>query len=1300
MATDNTETNIASATASTYMLVAADQGTTVKVTVSFTDDANNPETLTSAATATVSAAANTLATGAPTITGTAQVGQTLTAGTTAIMDADGLTSVSYTYQWIRVATDNTETNIASAAASTYMLVAADQGTTVKVTVSFTDDANNPETLTSAATATVSAAANTLATGAPTITGTAQVGQTLTAGTTAIMDADGLTSVSYTYQWIRVATDNTETNISSAAASTYTLVAADQGTTVKVTVSFTDDANNPETLTSAATAAVSAAANTLATGAPTITGTAQVGQTLTAGTTAIMDADGLTSVSYTYQWIRVATDNTETNISSAAASTYTLVAADQGTTVKVTVSFTDDANNPETLTSAATAAVSAAANTLATGAPTITGTAQVGQTLTAGTTAIMDADGLTSVSYTYQWIGVATDNTETNISSATASTYTLVAADQGTTVKVTVSFTDDANNPETLTSAATATVSAAANTLATGAPTITGTAQVGQTLTAATTGITDADGLTSPTYTYQWIRVDGTDEADIAAANSSTYILGAADLGTTLTVRVTFADDLGHTETLTSAATATVGAGAVATAPTVTAVAVTSTPASGTTYYLAGEVIEFTVTFSAPVTVTGTPTFAFRLGAATRQAAYARGSDSAALVFARTVQAGEVDRNGISWNAIALALDGGTITQTGATTAARLTHAAQASLEGHRVDAAPPMQVSASVQGLALVLVYDEPLDPASLPATGAYTVTATGGATTTTPAVSAVSIYGIWVTLTLDAAPAAGATVTLAYAPPASNPVQDEAGNDAPAFSGQTVNGAAGNTAATGAPTITGTAQVGQTLTAGTTAIMDADGLTSVSYTYQWIRVATDNTETNIASATASTYMLVAADQGTTVKVTVSFTDDANNPETLTSAATAAVSAAANTLATGAPTITGTAQVGQTLTAGTTAIMDADGLTSVSYTYQWIRVATDNTETNISSATASTYTLVAADQGTTVKVTVSFTDDANNPETLTSAATAAVSAAANTLATGAPTITGTAQVGQTLTAGTTAIMDADGLTSVSYMYQWIGVATDNTETNISSAAASTYTLVAADQGTTVKVTVSFTDDANNPETLTSAATATVSAAANTLATGAPTITGTAQVGQTLTAGTTAIMDADGLTSVSYTYQWIRVATDNTETNISSATASTYTLVAADQGTTVKVTVSFTDDANNPETRPARRRRPSRRRPTPGDGRADDHRHGAGRADADGLDHGYCRRQRADHPHLHVPVDPGGRHGRGGHCGREFEHLHPGRRRPGHDPHGAGDLRRRPRPYRDAHQRGDGDGDRDAGGTDA
>ena len=101
----------------------------------------------------------------------------------------------------------------------------------------------------------------------------------------------------------------------------------------------------------------AAANSAATGAPTITGTPQFGNTLTAGTTAIMDANGLTTVSYTYQWIRV-DGGSETNISGARASTYTLVAADVGKTIKVKVSFTDDDNYPETRTSAATAAVTA------------------------------------------------------------------------------------------------------------------------------------------------------------------------------------------------------------------------------------------------------------------------------------------------------------------------------------------------------------------------------------------------------------------------------------------------------------------------------------------------------------------------------------------------------------------------------------------------------------------------------------------------------------------------------------------------------------------------------------------------------------------------------------------------------------------------------------------------------------------------------------------------------------------------------------------------------------------------------
>ena len=100
---------------------------------------------------------------------------------------------------------------------------------------------------------------------------------------------------------------------------------------------------------------------------------------------------------------------------------------------------------------------------------------------------------------------------------------------------------------------------------------------------------------------------------------------------------------------------------------------------------------------------------------------------------------------------------------------------------------------------------------------------------------------------------------------------------------------------------------------------------------------------------------------------------------------------AANNPATGAPTITGTAQVGGVLTANLLNVTDPDGLDDVSYSYQWI--ADDGvTETDIDHATGETYRPITADEDKTVKVRVSFTDDEGNPESLTSAATGAVSA--------------------------------------------------------------------------------------------------------------------------------------------------------------------------------------------------------------------------------------------------------------------------------------------------------------------
>ena len=224
-----------------------------------------------------------------------------------------------------------------------------------------------------------------------------------------------------------------------------------------------------------------------------------------------------------------------------------------------MSFTDDAGNDEQLTSAATSAVAAASpppNTPATGTPTITGAAQVGETLTADTTGISDHDGLDYATFSYQWLA---DDAE--LYGANTSAYTLVADDEGKAIKVSVSFTDDAGNDEELTSAVTGAVVAAPpppNTPATGLPTITGTTQVGETLTADTTGISDHDALYYATFSYQWFA----DDTEINGATASTYTLADADEGKAITVRVSFTDDAGNDEQLTSAVTGSVAAAVV------------------------------------------------------------------------------------------------------------------------------------------------------------------------------------------------------------------------------------------------------------------------------------------------------------------------------------------------------------------------------------------------------------------------------------------------------------------------------------------------------------------------------------------------------------------------------------------------------------------------------------------------------------------------------------------------------------------------------------------------------------------
>ena len=308
-------------------------------------------------------------------------------------------------------------------------------------------------------------------------------------------------------------------------------------------------------------------NNLATGTPTISGTAQVGQTLTASTSGIADTDGLTNVSYSYQWL----SSQDTEIEGATNSTYTLSDDDEGKTIKVRVSFTDDAGNGESLTSAATVPVAAAPLPLTAQSSQVPDSHNGSGSFTFELRFSEDVTGLsyrTLRDHAFTVTGGEVTGARRLEPGSNVRWEITVSPDSDAAVSVVLPITTDceargaicAGDGRMQSNRLEITVSGPeeqANSPATGAPSISGTAQVGETLTASTSGIADADGLTNATFTYRWLAGD----AAIQGATGSTYTLTSGEQGKTIKVRVTFSDDAGNEESLTSAAT-----GAVAAAP--------------------------------------------------------------------------------------------------------------------------------------------------------------------------------------------------------------------------------------------------------------------------------------------------------------------------------------------------------------------------------------------------------------------------------------------------------------------------------------------------------------------------------------------------------------------------------------------------------------------------------------------------------------------------------------------------------------------------------------------------------------
>ena len=965
----NGESDIADATGATYILVADDDGKWIKVRVSFTDDSQNQEAVTSYAQIVGSAVITGLSVSSGTLTPTFETG------------IGG-------YQVPDVANDVERITIHVTANGQYVDAlskrywGAVRACSGQVDCGGLEFANpwqrpyiyngEPETIVSDADPNVPgfqldldvganrinffawsrttyppghvgivitrAAANAPAMGTPSISGTVEVGETLTVSTSGITDTDGTANAIYSYQWL----SGTDTDIDGATGSTYVLLDSDAGKTIKVKVTFTDDRGNEETLISDATVTILPRAfwkGALTVGEYTSAGTTWLGHSVFAvgfGAISLPRSVKVGQHFYTVQLIAHTATDLSLGISREIPEDFILQIGDvtfdsddasrrQGTSSNIyswqnaTLDWSAGDDVSVALRSEAMAAARPA-NTEAAGAPSISGSPTVGQTLTAATTGILDANGMNYAAFRYQWLSNdGTDDTE--ITDATASTYTLVDVDEGKHVKVRVSFTDLAQHKESVISAAVGPISAKSNSAATGQPTISGTAQVGETLTVSTSDISDSDGTANAIYSYQWLSSRDT-ETD--GATGSTYMLVDSDAGETIKVRVTFTDDAGNEETLTSVAT-------VAVAPTVPG-------APGILSVSVNDTGKLDVSWDAPDSNGGSAVTGYKVQ-------WKESSDS----WDTPAEVSETTVTGTSHTATGLT-DG--VEYTFRVFAVNTVGDSSASddASGTPRETTAPTVSSATVDGATLSLTFSEGLTETPLPAVTTFTVNVRDNQRE----VNSVAISGSTVTLTLSYVATSTDAVSAGYTVPsdaAAARLKDLWDNPAESFTGQTVT----NNTAVAPPPLTASihdepsSHDGQseftfelqfseepkedfsyktlrdhafTVTRGTVKGSKVDGarrLVSGSNIEWQIKIRpTSNGDVTIVlpiTEDCDAQGAICTGDGTMLSSPLEFTVSGPTSQQTSQ------QRQENTAATGSPTISGTVQVGQTLAAATTGIM-------------------------------------------------------------------------------------------------------------------------------------------------------------------------------------------------------------------------------------------------------------------------------------------------------------------------------------------------------------------------------------------
>jgi streptogramin lyase len=520
---------IAGADSAEYTLTEADVDSYVRVLVTATNAVGSTQAG-SGTTAQVEAGAPSERE-APSVSGTPQAGQTLSANTGS-WSASG--SLSYAYQWESCNEDGAEcAPLEGANGADYELGEGDVATTLRVTVTASNAAGSASATSASSESIQAEPVSELQ--APSISGAPDDGEALTVNPGVW---DGTATQTY-YQWESCDELGSEcAPIEGATGAEYQLDEGDVSTTVRVRVGVGNTVDSVSDV-SAATPVIGPAAALVGVAAPSIAGRLQTGQELLAEPGSWSQAAGLV---YTYQWESCDSVGESCQaLEGATGEHYVPGSADAGSALRVKVSASNETHSTSSQISAATQPLAVASAPVVQEPPLVTGTALAGQMLSA-TAGVWSREG--SISYAYQWLRCA-DGQCTPIEGATASSYLLTEADVSDTVRVQVSASTGTSSSTGL-SVPSAKVEPPSIT-AFSPPSISGLAQAGSSLSAQP-GIWTGAKLS---YAYQWesCNTSGTGCEPIEGANEATYLLGGGASDTTVRVKVTVTNPLGSQSAL-------------------------------------------------------------------------------------------------------------------------------------------------------------------------------------------------------------------------------------------------------------------------------------------------------------------------------------------------------------------------------------------------------------------------------------------------------------------------------------------------------------------------------------------------------------------------------------------------------------------------------------------------------------------------------------------------------------------------------------------------------------------------------